>query len=73
MTRPLRRTLGGAALSALALATAAPAAHAHAVAGARVFVNTLLIDDPGVGDEASLAAFLGHEPGWQKHGHRPQF
>ncbi|MGH7044376.1 MAG: hypothetical protein ACREFY_19905 [Acetobacteraceae bacterium] len=29
-------------------------AHAHAVAGARVFVNTLLIDDPGVGDEANL-------------------
>lgn len=27
---------------------------AHAVAGARVFVNTDLIDDPGVGDEANL-------------------
>ncbi|MGO9816477.1 MAG: hypothetical protein ACLPJJ_04095 [Acidocella sp.] len=54
MIRTVRRTLGGAALSALALAAAAPAAHAHAVAGARVFVNTLLIDDPGVGDEANL-------------------
>jgi hypothetical protein len=29
-------------------------AAAHAVAGARVFVNTLEIDDPGVGDEANL-------------------
>ncbi len=32
----------------------AGSARAHAVAGARVFVNTLLIDDPGVGDEANL-------------------
>lgn len=30
------------------------AARAHSIAGARMFVNTLLIDDPGVGDEASL-------------------
>ena len=29
-------------------------AFAHAVAGARIFVNTDLIDDPGVSDEASL-------------------
>jgi hypothetical protein len=42
-------------LTALALGAAAPSpAAAHAVAGARIFVNTLLIDDPGVGDEASL-------------------
>jgi len=41
------------AAGALTMA-AAPAAHAHAVAGARIFVNTLLIDDPGVGDEANL-------------------
>jgi hypothetical protein len=41
-------------LFAAACLLAAPAAHAHAVAGARVFVNTLLIDDPGVGDEANL-------------------
>jgi len=47
----LRRTARGLALLALALPTAA---QAHAVAGARIFVNTLLIDDPGVGDEASL-------------------
>ncbi|MDE2580582.1 MAG: hypothetical protein KGL52_03030 [Rhodospirillales bacterium] len=29
-------------------------AHAHAIAGARMFVNTVVIDDPGVGDEANL-------------------
>jgi hypothetical protein len=47
----LRRTARGLALFALALPTTA---QAHAVAGDRIFVNTLLIDDPGVGDEASL-------------------
>lgn len=40
----------------------APPAHAHAVAGDRVFVNTLLIDDPGVGDEANLPAFSVSSP-----------
>jgi hypothetical protein len=46
---PVRRT------ALVLLATATPhLAAAHAVAGARIFVNTLLIDDPGVGDEASL-------------------
>ncbi|HTQ71423.1 MAG TPA: hypothetical protein VMH92_08020 [Acidocella sp.] len=44
------------------MALAAPAAHAHAVAGARVFVNTLLIDDPGVGDEASMPVFSVTSP-----------
>jgi hypothetical protein len=29
-------------------------AHAHAVAGSRVFVNTLILDDPAVADEAAL-------------------
>ena len=33
------------------------AAHAHAVAGARVFPVTLTVDDPGVSDEASLPTF----------------
>ena len=42
-----------AALCSVALIPVTPA-RAHAVAGARVFVNTLLIDDPGVGDEANL-------------------
>lgn len=50
----LRSSLSCAvALAALSLASA-PAAQAHAVAGARVFVNTLQIDDPGVGDEANF-------------------
>jgi hypothetical protein len=37
-------------------------AQAHAVAGARIFVNTLLIDDPGVGDEANLPLFSVTSP-----------
>ena len=41
------------ALAAAASLLSQPA-FAHAVAGARVFVNTDLIDDPGVGDEANL-------------------
>ncbi len=46
-----------------ALALAAPGtAAAHAVAGARVFVNTLLIDDPGVGDEANLPVVSVQSP-----------
>lgn len=35
----------------------APSAFAHGVAGPRVFVNTLLLDDPAVSDEASLPTF----------------
>lgn len=42
-----------AALAAAASLLSQPA-FAHAVAGARIFVNTDLIDDPGVGDEANL-------------------
>lgn len=43
------------ALCAGTLLLAAPvAAFAHAVAGARIFVNTLIVDDPGVADEAAL-------------------
>lgn len=49
-------------LSAAALALMAPAAHAHAVAGARIFVNTNLIDDPGVGDEAALPQYSVSSP-----------
>jgi hypothetical protein len=33
-------------------------AHAHAIAGDRVFPSTMAIDDPGVGDEANLQ--FGH-------------
>jgi len=42
------------ALAIIAAIAAPHLAAAHAVAGARIFVNTLLIDDPGIGDEASL-------------------
>jgi hypothetical protein len=45
-------------LSVLAMQTA----NAHAVAGARVFVNTLVIDDPGVADEASLPVLAAQSP-----------
>jgi hypothetical protein len=50
-----------ATFSSAALIPTAPAC-AHAVAGARVFVNTLLIDDPGVGDEANLPLISVQSP-----------
>ena len=50
-----------AVVSALPVLTV-QAALAHAVAGDRVFVNTLLIDDPGVGDEANLPLFSVTSP-----------
>jgi hypothetical protein len=58
---PVQRSaaLGGMCLLAL---TPAPA-FAHAVAGARVFVPTLTMDDPGVADEASLPTVT-----WQRSG-----
>jgi hypothetical protein len=55
----MRRLYSAALLSALAVPVVA---QAHAVAGARVFVNTLLIDDPGVGDEANLPLFSVTSP-----------
>jgi hypothetical protein len=33
-------------------------AHAHGVAGARLFVSTMLIDDPNVADEATIPMFF---------------
>lgn len=45
--------LGTLILASLSLFTMQPAL-AHAVAGARVFLPTLTMDDPGVSDEASL-------------------
>ena len=42
---------------AAALLCGSAAAHAHVVAGSRVFPVTLTIDDPGVADEVSLPAF----------------
>ena len=53
--------LGSAALAGACL-LGANAAHAHAVAGARVFPVTLTIDDPGVADEASLPTFTALRP-----------
>jgi hypothetical protein len=53
------RTARGLALLALSLPATA---QAHAVAGARIFVNTLLIDDPGVGDEANLPIYSVTSP-----------
>jgi hypothetical protein len=49
----MSRYLALAAISAIA-ALPSQQAFAHAVAGPRVFVNTNLIDDPGVGDEANF-------------------
>lgn len=37
-------------------------AHAHGVAGPRLFVNTLIIDDPAVADEAALPTFSWQPP-----------
>ena len=56
-----RKSLLGLGVFAIA-SLAAQAAQAHAVAGDRVFVNTLLIDDPGVGDEASLPIYSVTSP-----------
>ena len=50
----MRRTLRLAAIAAAVAAVIPHHAAAHAVAGARIFVNTDLIDDPGVSDEANL-------------------
>ncbi|WP_310631380.1 hypothetical protein [Paraburkholderia sp.] len=45
--------------AAACLALAPHAAHAHAIAGDRVFPATMAVDDPGVGDEADLQ--FGHQ------------
>ncbi|MDR3521697.1 MAG: hypothetical protein P4L54_08790 [Acidocella sp.] len=54
--------LAGTALTGLAAGLVPGVAKAHAVAGDRVFVNTLLIDDPGVGDEANLPIYSVTSP-----------
>jgi hypothetical protein len=69
----MHRIAAAALLAAACSAAITPEAHAHAVAGVRVFPVTLTIDDPGVADEASIPTFsvqrqgasddLG--PGWQ--------
>ena len=45
------------AFAGLALCAAASSAMAHGVAGAHMFVSTLIMDDPNVSDEASLPTF----------------
>ena len=50
----MRRTIRLAAIVAASATVIPQRTSAHAVAGARIFVNTNLIDDPGVGDEANL-------------------
>jgi hypothetical protein len=45
------------AAAAIGAALASAPAYAHGVAGAHMFVSTLLIDDPNVADEASLPTF----------------
>lgn len=52
-----RRILAAAASASLSALLGGAAAHAHAIAGSRVFPVTLTIDDPGVADEASLPTF----------------
>lgn len=54
MTSTTTTAATAACLSAL---LGSAAAHAHAIAGARVFPVTLTIDDPGVADEASIPTF----------------
>jgi hypothetical protein len=48
-----RHAFARAGVASLALLLAAQA-HAHAIAGDRVFPATMAIDDPGVGDEADI-------------------
>lgn len=46
------------ATAAVGVALLSSPAGAHGVAGAHIFVSTLLIDDPNVADEASLPTFM---------------
>jgi hypothetical protein len=61
MLRRLSASMRAVTVAALALASTAcaiTAAHAHVVCGDRVFPATLVMDDPGVGDEMSLPTIL---------------
>ncbi len=53
----MRTTIAVATAVCLSVLPSGPAAHAHAIAGARVFPVTLTLDDPGVADEASIPTF----------------
>ena len=56
--RPLRAASLIAAAATVLLGAASPA-HAHAIAGDRIFPATMAVDDPGVGDEADFQ--YGHQ------------
>lgn len=58
------RNVSWALICAVALGVVAlpGAAGAHAVVGARIFVNTVQIDDPSVGDEANVPLFSVTSP-----------
>ncbi|PQV46817.1 hypothetical protein [Paraburkholderia sp. BL21I4N1] len=56
--RPLRAASLIAAATSVLLGAPSPA-HAHAIAGDRVFPATMAVDDPGVGDEADFQ--YGHQ------------
>src|ERR1051325_209997 len=60
--RPRAERTRRAALILFALLLTVPLnidpANAHGVAGARLFVSTMLIDDPNVADEATLPMFF---------------
>ncbi len=45
-------------IAGLALLSSASSAFAHGVAGPRIFISTLLIDDPNMADEASVPTFM---------------
>src|ERR1700742_873404 len=56
--RPSRKTSLVAAAAGIVLSTPL-LAHAHAIAGNRIFPSTMAVDDPGVGDEANFE--YGHQ------------
>ncbi len=69
-----RTTLAAATAACLSALPGGPDAHAHAIAGARVFPVTLTIDDPGVADEASLPTFsVQQQPDDPDTGHGYQY
>ena len=71
----MTRTILAAAIAvSLPALLSGPGAHAHAVAGARIFPVTLTIDDPGVADEASLPTFsFQRQPDDPDTGHGYQY
>jgi hypothetical protein len=67
-------TIMAATAACLSALLGSAAAHAHAIAGARVFPVTLTIDDPGVADEASIPTFsFQRQPNDPDTGHGYQY